>query len=252
MSEITLPPEPNSRLTVVSRSVHHRRPEHKSENINEVQVRGASASAGPRGFDLIAGFLIANTKASGVAVAILDESGGLYCAASAGEAPEPGTPISMENTISGECIRKGALFHCEDTLVKYPNTLPARSILLLPMLWGCNARGLVVLFSRQPQAFDEAAIGIAGSATTLAAITLNAYSPQLDSQVDEQVLDTPAQSNGLVLASPCVCNKAATEPNHRQQSGKLLYGLPCTNCGAYYAAQEKTCPACRTPRASIE
>jgi hypothetical protein len=206
--------------------------------------------------ELIAQFLIANTKASGVAVAILDETG-LHCRASAGEAPQAGTPIRMENTISGQCIRNGAFFHCADTLEKCPNALPARSILLLPILWGRNARGLVALFSRQPEAFSPAGIAIARSATALAAITLNACSPQLDCPIDGQVLEADLPEPAALAAAPAekpapLLPAARVEGDVLEESGprpgKVVYGLPCAKCGAYFSTYEKKCPVCKTAK----
>src|SRR5437868_14343431 len=144
MQQVTTPTEPNTRLTVLTRSLVHRRPEHQVENNAEAIAKEAPAGDAEvaASFDLVAKFLLATTRASGVAIAILDETG-LHCRASAGEAPQPGTAIRVENTISGQCIRSGASFHCDDTLTKCPNALPARSILLLPIVWGRNTRGLV-------------------------------------------------------------------------------------------------------------
>ncbi len=253
MQQITLPSEPNSRLALLTRSMVHRRYEHKAQSLPDPQPRQEPVTEMPAGLDLIAQFLLANTHANGVAVAILDESG-LECRASAGEAPEPGTPIRMENTISGQCIRNGAYFHCNDTLSKCPNALPARSVLLLPILWGRNARGLVALFSRQPEAFGEAAVAIARSATALAAITINACSPQLDCPIDGQVLEadspefTPDMPPALPAGAPVPLPPApAAAPSEPPRNGKICYGLPCAKCGAYFSTTETTCPVCKTP-----
>ena len=259
MQQITLPTEPNTRLTILTRSIVHRRTEHKAEIIPDPCPTANPATAGetPAGMDLIAQFLIANTKASGVAVAILDENG-LTCRATAGEAPQSGTAIRMEDTISGQCIRNGAFFHCADTLEKCPNALPARSILLLPILWGRNARGLVALFSRQPEAFTPAGIAIARSATALAAITLNACSPQLDCPIDGQVLEADVLEPAALAPAPAEKTApqlpaAQDEGNVLEESGpprpgKVVYGLPCAKCGAYFASHEKKCPVCKTAK----
>jgi hypothetical protein len=259
MQQITLPTDPNTRLTILTRSIVHRRPEHKAETIAEPRPveSPATATEAPVGLDLIAQFLISNTKASGVALAILDETG-LHCRASAGEAPPPGTAIRLENTISGQCIQNGAFFHCADTLEKCPNALPARSILLLPILWGRHARGLVALFSRQPEAFNQAGIAIARSATALAAITLNACSPQLDCPMDGQVLEAYSLEPAALAPAPVEHsapllpaageNADVLEESDPPQPGKIVYGLPCAKCGAYFSTYEKKCPVCRTSK----
>jgi hypothetical protein len=255
MQQITLPTEPNTRLSVVTRSMH-RRPEHPSQDARPKPPVAQPVEV-PNGLEFVAQFLVSNTRASGVAIAILDETG-LHCRASAGEAPQPGTAIRMENTISGQCIQSGAFFHCEDTLTKCPNALPARSILLLPILWGRNARGLVALFSRQPEAFDSAGIAIARSATALAAITLNALSPQLDCPIDGLVLEADLIERPALAAAPAETHtpqlpaqtdqEDVLEENVQLRPGKVYYGLPCAKCGAYSSTTEKRCPVCRTPK----
>ena len=261
MPQVTIPTEPNTRLTVQTRSLVHRRPEHQAERVSETRAKQAPATDNEiaEGFNLAAKFLLATTQANGVAIAVLDESG-LHCRASAGEAPQPGTAIRLENTISGECIRSGASFHCEDTLTKCPNALPARSILLLPIVWGRNTRGLVALFSRQPQAFGQASVAIARAAAAMVAIALHAWSPQLDCPIDGQVLEAdiaepappaPALAAGppVKIAAPAVSvetdSPLAPEWHGRLHPSKVLCGLPCPQCGSYFAATEPRCPVCK-------
>ncbi len=259
MQQSTIPTEATPRVTVLTRSLVHRRAEHSTEANPDLPVKPASDVEMASGCEMVAKFLLATTHASGVAVAILDETG-LHCRASAGEAPQPGTTIRMENSISGQCIRSGASFHCDDTLTKCPNALPARSILLLPIIWGRNTRGLVALFSRQPQAFGGAAMAIARSAAAMVAIALNAWTPQLDAPIDGQVLEAdipePMES-AAEPAAPAPKLAAAKRPepklplltgDGRLRPAKELCGLPCATCGAYFAASEPTCPVCQTPR----
>jgi GAF domain-containing protein len=268
MPQVTIPTEPNTRLTVQTRSLAHRRPERHAEIAAETRAKQVPATESEiaEGFNLAAKFLLATTHASGVAIAILDETG-LHCRASAGEAPQSGTAIRLENTISGECIRSGASFHCDDTLTKCPNALPARSILLLPIVWGRNTRGLVALFSRQPQAFGQASVAIARSAAAMVAIALNAWSPQLDCPIDGQVLEaeiaepappTPALAAAPVGAPPVKIvapadttekdSPLAPEWHGRLSPSKVLCGLPCATCGSYSAATEPRCPVCKTAK----
>jgi hypothetical protein len=273
MQQVIFPAEPNTRLTVQTRSLAHRKAEQQAESAANTRARQAGAAdfEVAESFNLAARFLLATTHASGVAIAILDETG-LHCRASAGEAPQPGAPIRLENTISGECIRSGASFHCEDTLTKCPNALPARSIMLLPIVWGRNTRGLVALFSRQPQAFGQACAAIARSAAAMVAIALNAWSPQLDCPIDGQVLEAdivePAPPVAKLAAAPPVKMTppaAATEAaapavsdesdsplapewHGRPSPSKVLCGLPCPTCGSYSAATEPRCPVCKTAK----
>ncbi len=266
MQHITIPTEPNTRLSVLTRSLVHRRAEHVAEGSAEAPFGSGKGADLAASFELFTNFLLATTRASGVAVGILDESG-LHCRASAGEAPPLGTAIRADNSISGRCIRSGTSFYCEDTLSTCPNALPARSILLLPIVCGNNTRGLVALFSRQPQAFGPAVTAIARSAAATMAVALNAWIPQLDAQIDAKVLDAEVtEPEGItaappnhVLAAP-VMNSASAQcethsasrlgVNGRLHPAKILVGLPCVNCGAYSAASETRCPVCNTVRQS--
>src|SRR5579864_2629826 len=119
MQQVNIPAEPNSRVTVLTRSLVHRRAEHSTETNLDLQPKLATDIEMAAGCEMVAKFLLGTTRASGVSIALLDETG-LHCRASAGEAPQPGTAIRMENSISGQCIRSGASFHCDDTLTKCP------------------------------------------------------------------------------------------------------------------------------------
>ncbi len=253
MSQVTSPTEPNKRLTALTRSLVHRRPGPQVDSSLDPHPKPLTPDDEVAiGFDLLARFLLAATAASGVAVAVLDETG-LYCRASAGEAPQLGTPIRMENTLSGRCIHTAATFYCEDTLANCPNALPARSILLLPIVLGRKPRGLIALFSRQPQAFAPASAAMARSAAELMAMALNAWSPQLDCPIDGQVLeiDVPQpvpSANSLAGSADPVRARitAGSAATGGDRVGKVLYGLPCSKCGAYFPAVEKRCPVCNT------
>jgi GAF domain len=255
MQQIAPSIEPTTTVSVLTRSLVNHRAEQVAE-FPERQIKPACDVELSAGCEMVAKFLLTTTHASGVAIAILDDTG-LHCRASAGEAPQPGTAIRVENSISGQCVRNAAAFHCDDALTKCPNALPARSILLLPILWGRHARGLVALFSRQPQTFGPAAIAIAGSAAAMVAIALNAWAPQLDVPIDGQVLEadstepvdtTPKQA----AASPAgVAQKqtmAALPAFQGARKTRELCGLPCSTCGAYFAAIEQVCPVCQTPK----
>jgi hypothetical protein len=255
MQQVILPTEPNTRLTVMTRSLAHRRPEHHNDTSHDPLPKQqiAADSEVAAGFDLLARSLLAMTSACGVAVAVLDETG-LYCRASAGEAPQAGMPIRTENTISGQCIRSGATFYCDDTIEKCPNALPARSILLLPIKSGRRPRGLIALFSRLPQAFAPASTAIARSAAALLAIALDARSPQLDCPLDDQVLEVDLPEPAA-LASPAPpttqlrpARISAPAAPSVPRPHKTLLGLPCANCGAYFSGLEPRCSVCNTPR----
>ena len=47
---------------------------------------------------------------------------------------------------------------------------------------------------------------------------------------------TPAKNNVTVLLRPSVA------------SDRILLGLPCRSCGAYYGSDEECCPLCKSPK----
>jgi len=51
------------------------------------------------------------------------------------------------------------------------------------------------------------------------------------------------QDNGGILVK-----KTGTRNGGIRPSQRLLLGLPCTNCGAYFYSDEVQCPRCETPR----
>jgi GAF domain-containing protein len=255
MQQVILPTEPNKRLTVVTRSLAQCPPARQADNNLDPRPkqRAATNIEIAAGFELLARSLLAMTPASGIAVAVANETG-LYCWASAGEAPQAGMPIRMENTISGQCIRTGATFYCDDTVEKCPNALPARSILLLPIMSGRKARGLVALFSRQPQAFAPGSVAIARSTAALMAVALSARLSQLDCPLDDQLLevDLPDPAT-LVNPDPETTQLRAVRSSAPaalpvSRPYKTLLGLPCAKCRAYFSGLEPRCSVCNTPR----
>jgi uncharacterized OB-fold protein len=41
-------------------------------------------------------------------------------------------------------------------------------------------------------------------------------------------------------------NAIAQKASHRAQAPRVLYGLPCADCGAYYASNITECPVCQS------
>jgi hypothetical protein len=93
----------------------------------------------------------------------------------------------------------------------------------------------------------------------MVAIALNAWSPQLDCPIDGQVLEAdivepappaPAQAAARAkIAAPAVPTESDSPPapewHGRLRPSKVLCGLPCGNCGSYFAATEPRCPVCK-------
>jgi putative methionine-R-sulfoxide reductase with GAF domain len=99
-------------------------------------------------------------SASGVAVAI-SSGGALVCRACAGSAPGLGTRFLSSEGFSGECIRSGALLHCEDAETdprvdhRACEALGIRSLMAAPIREGARVVGLIEVFSARAGAFSR-------------------------------------------------------------------------------------------------
>jgi len=101
------------------------------------------------------------TGAHGAALAFMTE-GILICRGSAGDpAPPLGARVDSTHGLTGECVRKSRLVHCEDSetdpLVDRDlcRALGMRSILAVPVVSDFHVVGLVEVFSRRPRAFSR-------------------------------------------------------------------------------------------------
>ena len=150
----------------------------------------------------------------------------------------------------------------------YGNALNVRRT--VQELEAAGAAGLTIEDTLLPQAFGQASAAIARSAAAMVAIALNAWSPQLDSPIDGQVLEAdlvepappapalaaaPAKiAAPAMIAAPAVATETETDSplapewHGRLRPSKVLCGLPCATCGSYSAATEPLCPVCKTAK----
>jgi TonB family protein len=108
----------------------------------------------------------AATAAQAGAIA-LERDGKMICRASAGEnAPELGSRLNMSDGLSGASVRSGEWQHCGDTEndervdAAICRRLGVRSILVVPVLQGDTAIGVIEVFSIRPKVFGEREIQV--------------------------------------------------------------------------------------------
>src|ERR1019366_246113 len=101
------------------------------------------------------------TGASGAALAFLTEDK-MNCRARAGEpAPPLGTPVSVKEGLSGECVRSDLLVSCEDTEndprvdPEVCRTLGIGSMMAAPIVSYLRVVGLLEVFSPHPRGFAK-------------------------------------------------------------------------------------------------
>ncbi len=182
----------------------------------------------------LASFVVSATPASGTAIGLINNSD-LVCRASAGDAPKVGARASLENTLSGECVRAAKELYCGDTAGVHPDVLPIRSVLLLPIGAGRDIRGVLALFSLEPQAFDDGALAIARSTAAMISLVL---APPC------HLTDRATQSQSDAGFKPA---ELSSEFAARPAFKKTLYQLPCRRCGAYFPSTDVICEVCHTP-----
>ena len=98
------------------------------------------------------------TDAEGAIIAILD-AWGVVCRASAGEAPEVGSRLQAEPSLTRKCIESGQVVICEDTgddlrvrLAGVP--LRLRSVVVAPVQGQGSVLGILEVLSSRPAAFS--------------------------------------------------------------------------------------------------
>ncbi|MBZ5663349.1 MAG: GAF domain-containing protein [Acidobacteriia bacterium] len=102
------------------------------------------------------------TGASGAALAFLTDDK-MICRARAGEpAPPLGTPVDIQQGISGECVRSGLLVSCDDTEndprvdPEVGRALGIGSLMASPIVSDFRVVGLLEIFSPHPHRFTNA------------------------------------------------------------------------------------------------
>jgi hypothetical protein len=101
------------------------------------------------------------TGADGIAIA-LRSKGRMVCRARSGEiAPELGSPLNVEEGISGECLRTARILICHDTECdgrvdgEVCRALGIRSIVVMPLHGLMGIAGILEAFSATPSAFGD-------------------------------------------------------------------------------------------------
>jgi hypothetical protein len=224
-----------------------------------------------------------STGAAGCAIA-MRAGAGFRCYSSVGDAPPMNAPVRLAGTLTGLCVRKGKTIRRDDVLEESTDDLTgyagcARSILLAPIFQDGNVGGVIGVFAPEPHAFlneHETAleqlasvIGIAllhpdrleaasqmaksfGGAIVPQPAMIYAPAPPPGADRTAQALENLAQvlSNVLINAQrPSLPTEASPDSGPKGQPRKTLYGLPCSNCGAYFKSDQPTCSVCGTPRA---
>lgn len=109
---------------------------------------------------LIAEHACTVTRATGAAL-ILGGASGFTCRASLGTAPDPGTHVPLDASLTGECLRMGVTVHCPDAMTDCrvnPTArehLKLRSILAVPVLQDGQTVGAIEVLCSRPEAFNE-------------------------------------------------------------------------------------------------
>ena len=145
--------------------------------------------------DLMAERMKARTRASGAAIALRDAES-VICRASSGNAPPAGTPLKIDNTVTGECYRSGNIVSITET-EKDPRVdaelcrqLEFRSLLIVPIAAAEEVVGILEVFSPVAGNFEGGDILLLGSIAEVAAEIYHA-------QLRKRSLPTPDASQAI-------------------------------------------------------
>ncbi len=127
-----------------------------------------------RAFQLLAERMKDRTRASGAAIALRDVDA-VICRASSGNAPPAGTPLNIDNTVTGECYRSGNIVSITDTEkdsrvdAELCRQLEFRSLLIVPIASGEEVVGILEVFSPLAGNFEGGDILLLGSVAEVVA-----------------------------------------------------------------------------------
>jgi WD40 repeat protein len=101
------------------------------------------------------------TDADGAAIALRDDAWGVVCRASAGEAPDVGSRLQPESSLTRECFESGQVVICEDSeqdsrVSLAATSLRLRSAVLVPVQERGSVLGVVEVLSSRASAFSTA------------------------------------------------------------------------------------------------
>lgn len=149
------------------------------------------------------------TRATSAAIALMRGSGMVCRAATGANAPDLGIPLSLQDGLSGACLRSRRAQLCSDSSLDQrvdPDVtlrLGIRSILVVPVLDGEEVIGVLEVFSSQPDAFNEHDRALlesfAGDAARLraAALYLEHYPPQPPAPVEDEPIMSEVEAAGM-------------------------------------------------------
>lgn len=122
----------------------------------------------PGALDLLAGRMKDRTRANGAAIALREEDS-VICRASSGNAPPAGTPLNIDDTVTGECYRSGNIVSITDTEKdarvdsELCRQLEFRSLLIVPIARGEEVVGILEVFSPLAGNFEGGDVLLLGS-----------------------------------------------------------------------------------------
>jgi protein TonB len=132
--------------------------------VDQVRAIQRQIASSKLNVDLVLQFLIERvgelTESTGGAIA-LGASQEMVCRASTGLAPDVGVKIGSDSALTAECLRTGKTIRCDDAATdlrvdrEICRRLNLRSLLILPILFQGEVRGVLELFSAVPHAFGE-------------------------------------------------------------------------------------------------
>ncbi len=125
------------------------------------------------------------TSADGAAIA-LSSPQGVFCGASAGNAPSVGSRLDPDSAFTEECLRTSQVVLCEDAendsrvLPSTAKSLQLRSAVAVPIQAKGSILGIVEVFSSRPYAFDTTHVAGVQRIAALLAPILRLRTEQLD------------------------------------------------------------------------
>ena len=141
------------------------------------QLRDAVTALNLKGraaLNLIAERMLLLTRASGAAIALRDGEA-VICRATVGNAPDVGTQLNLEASVTGECYRTGTIVSITDTDndprvdADLCRRLEFRSLLVVPVATPQDVIGVAEVFSPIPGNFEGGDILLLGSVAEIIA-----------------------------------------------------------------------------------
>jgi WD40 repeat protein len=150
------------------------------------------------------------TGAEGVAIA-LREPGGLVCRGSVGNAPAMGSKVGAESRFTQECLTKGQVVTCRDTMIDSrfktaaAGGVPFRSAVAIPIQARGAVLGVIALFSSRPLVFGAQQVEAAQRHAALLGFLLEPVDvPDATNVPKEERAPVAQEREGRVLMFPAV------------------------------------------------